>query len=114
MRIMPLDAIHLEHLGAFTSPKHANSLSRQIQICDWEMERQKDSKSALSTLRREKMYYPSPPQRQNHYDNDKFTPQAAKRKRKKKSLAQISLFSGLEMPSDEECDDDYGLERQQH
>lgn len=46
------------------------------------------------------------------YDNDKFTPQAAKRKRKKSLLDQISLFSGFQMPPAEEWNDEYDPERQ--
>ncbi|UKZ61461.1 uncharacterized protein TrAtP1_002727 [Trichoderma atroviride] len=41
------------------------------------------------------------PRGKTMYDNEKFTLQAAKRKRNKNLLAQISLFSGFEKPPDE-------------
>jgi hypothetical protein len=47
------------------------------------------------------------------YDNAKFTPQAARRKKKKNLLDQISLFTGFQMLPDEEWDDGHDLERQQ-
>ncbi|KAM0478899.1 hypothetical protein ACHAPX_004877 [Trichoderma viride] len=53
------------------------------------------------------------PRGKTMYDNDKFTPQAAKRKRKKNLLDQISLFSGVRILPDEQYDDGFDLQRQQ-